>query len=67
MSLCTFFLINTSCLLRAALYRRLNYVWEILMNELGVEESHSTGGWESFLFIPTTNCDQRPEMHFAYI
>lgn len=29
--------------------------------------ANGPGGWESFLFITNANCDQRPEMLFAYV
>lgn len=38
-----------------------------MKSELRKVTANGPGGWESFLFIASTNYDQRPEMHFAYI
>lgn len=70
-SLCTFFPINTSGLLRTALYIGFNHLCfgKVLWMKFDLKKviANGSGGWESFLFIASTNYDQRPEMHFAYI
>lgn len=38
-----------------------------MKSELSKVKTNGSNGWESFLSIVSTNCDQRPEMHVTYI